>query len=177
LRTHLKFENVRKKDLHRILVWDDRSLDDGPRRYITPGPKCASDSLFGRATFGYVAYDTSSGDLVYLKDFWRVDHPSVRKEGDVYRELHEADVPNIAKLGHAGDIRLTIDDDEAGAFVGVQRTRTQEYLNESWCPGRPRVEPYIHYRLVLETVGKPLKRFNSTRQLCEVIRDAVVGKH
>jgi len=44
-----------------------------------------------------------------------------------------------------------------------------------WCPGRPQVDPYVHYRLVLETLGQPLNTFKSTRQLCEVIRDAIVA--
>lgn len=176
LRTHPGFEDVRREHLHRIHVWDDHALDDAPRYYITPSPKWASDSLFGRATFGYVAYDIESGGLVYLKDFWRADHPAVQKEGDVYRKLHEAQVPNIAKLGRAGDVCMLADDDQALVSVGAQKTETQNYVNHSWCPGRPRVEPYVHYRLVLETVGKPLKRFKSTRQLCEVIRDAVVGE-
>ena len=119
---------------------------------------------------------TSRGKLVYLKDFWRVDHPEIQTEGDVYRELREADVRNIAKMGHAGDVRLTLEDGPIRASVGIQRTRTQDYLNQSWCPGRPVVESYIHYRLVLETVGMPRNQFKSTRQLCEVIRDAIVGK-
>jgi hypothetical protein len=175
LRTYPKFENVQKENLHMILVWDDRSLNDGPRRYITPSAKWATTALIGRATFGYIAFDVERGELVYLKDFWRVDHPEIQKEGDVYHELHEAEVRNIAKMGRAGDVRLSINDDEVCASVGIQRTRTQDYLNHPWCPGRPVVESYVHYRLVLETVGMPLNRFKSTRQLCEVIRDAVVG--
>jgi len=94
----------------------------------------------------------------------------------VYRELHEAQVPNIAKLGRDGDVRLVVYDGQALVSVGAQKTQTQNYVNHSWCPGRPRVELYVHYRLVLKTVGKPLNRFKPTRQLCEVIRDAVVGK-
>ena len=176
LRTYPKFEYVRKEHLHTILVWDDRSPDDGPRRYITPSAKWASEALIGRATFGYIAFDVERGELVYLKDFWRVDHPEIQQEGDVYRELHEAEVRNIAKLGGAGDVCSTTNDGQIRASVSVQRTRTQDYLDHPWCSGRPMVEPYIHYRLVLETVGMPLNRFKSTRQLCEVIRDAIVGK-
>jgi len=176
LRTYPKFENVQKENLHRILVWDDRSPNDAPRRYITPSAKWATEALIGRATFGYIAFDVERGELAYLKDFWRVDHPEIQKEGDVYRELHEAGVRNIAKMGRAGDVRLTTNHGHVRASVGVQRTRTQDYLNHPWCPGRPVVEPYVHYRLVLETVGMPLNRFRSTRQLCEVIRDAIVGK-
>ena len=165
LRTYSKFDKLQKEHLHRILVWDDLFPDDGPRRYITPSAKWATESLIGRATFGYIAFDVERGDLVYLKDFWRVDHPEIQKEGDVYRDLHEAEVRNIAKMGRAGDVRLIIDDGQVCVIVGVQRTRTHDYLNHSWCPGRPAVEPYVHYRLVLETVGMPLNQFQSTQQL------------
>jgi hypothetical protein len=117
--------------------------------------------------------------LVYLKDFWRTDLPDIQKEGDVYRELHGAQVPNIPMLGPAGDVPLSLDRKHIAPF-SAQRTRTQDYVKESgrgyeWCPGRPRVDPLVHYRLVLETVGYPLNTFKSTRQLCEVIRDAIVG--
>ena len=44
--------------------------------------------LIGRASFGYIAHKMESGSLVYLKDFWRVDHQDIQKEGGVYRELH-----------------------------------------------------------------------------------------
>ena len=176
LRTYPTFENVRTGHLRRVLVWDDLSPDDRPRRYIAPRAKWVTDALIGRATFSYIAFDVKRGDLVYLKDFWRFDHPERQKEGDVYRELHEAEVPNIAKMGPAGDVRHV-----QGSSTGSQRTRTQDYLRSSgsWdagCYGRPSVVPYIHYRLVLETVGMPLSHFKSTRQLCEVIRDAVIGK-
>ena len=49
-------------------------------------------------------------------------------------------------------------------------------LNHSWCPDGLAVKPYVHYQLVLETVGMPLNGFKSTRQLCKVIRDAVIGE-
>jgi hypothetical protein len=118
--------------------------------------------------------------LVYLKDFWRTDLPRIQKEGDIYRKLHEAKVSNIPALGPTGDVLLSRDHANTSPLA-VQRTKTQDYLKGSgrrheWCPGRPLVEPYVHYRLVLETLGQPLNTFNSTRQLCEVIRDAIVGK-
>jgi hypothetical protein len=182
LREYRKFENLKKEHLHRILVWDDCSPHEGPRRYITPSAKWATDALIGRATFGYIAYDVESGSLVYLKDFWRVDHPEIQKEGDVYRELYEAQVPNIAEMDRAGDVPLILSGSPFQVSLpAVQRTKTQDYVSRpgsrhSWCPGHPRVEPYVHYRLVLKTVGMPLNQFKSTRQLCEVIRDAIVGK-
>ena len=176
LSTYPEFEHLQKGGIQRTLVWDDRSSDDELRHYITPRVHWVSDMLLGRATYGYIAHDVERGTLVYLKDFWRLDHPGKQKEGGVYHELHEAQVPNIAKLGPASDVLLAIGDGQAHRSVVVQRTRTCDYLNHPWCLGRPRVEPYVHYQLVLETVGTSLNRFKSTRQLCEVMGDAVVGK-
>ena len=122
----------------------------------------------------------ATSKLVYLKDFWRTDLPKIQKEGDVYRKLHDANVPNIPALGPTGDVVLS--PDHGNRFpLAVQRTKTQDYLEwpgrrGEWCLGQPCVEPYVHYRLVLETLGQPLDSFKSTRQLCEVIRDAIVGK-
>ena len=182
LKTYPKFENLKKSHLHKILVWDDLSADENPRRYITPSAKWATEALIGRATFGYIAYEVESGNIVYLKDYWRVDHRDVQKEGDVYRELHEAEVSNIARMGRAGDVpRIPGRGKLQVPWPAVQRTKTQDYVSGPGsrypsCPGHPRVEAYIHYRVVLETVGMSLNRFRSTRQLCEVIRDAIVGE-
>ncbi|KAI0276122.1 kinase-like domain-containing protein, partial [Russula aff. rugulosa BPL654] len=154
-----KGEKLEIGNLYRFLVHDDRATDGKPRSYITPGAIWNTNELFGRCTSGYIAYDVATSKLVYLKDFWRADLPRIQREGDVYRKLHDAKVPSIPALGPAGD--------------------TQDYLKGSgrveWCPGRPCVEPYVHYRLVLETLGQPLDTFKSTRQLCEAIRDAIVA--
>ena len=83
-------------------------------------------------------------------------------------------------VGPAGDVPI-LPDHTSTSPLAVQRTKTQDYVKGSgrraeWCPGQPSVEPYVHYRLVLETLGQPLNTFKSTRQLCEVIRDVIVGK-
>ena len=179
LRKHKGLEHVQLPDLYRFFVYDDRARDGQPRSYITPGPVWLTDALFGRCTFGYIAYDVALPRLVYLKDFWRTDLPDIQKEGDVYRELHDAHVPNIPKLGPAGDVSFSLGRENIVPFP-IQRTRTQDYvkgsgLGHEWCLGRPLVDPLVHYRLVLETLGKPLNTFKSTRQLCEVIRDAIIG--
>jgi len=179
LRKYKGLEHVQRPDLYKFFVYDDRARDGQPRSYITPGPVWLTDALFGRCTFGYIAYDVAVPRLVYLKDFWRTDVPDIQKEGDVYRELHDAHVPNIPMLGPAGDVSFSLGCENIVPFP-TQRTRTQDYvkgsgLGHEWCPGRPRVDPLVHYRLVLETLGKPLNTFKSTRQLCEVIRDAIVG--
>jgi hypothetical protein len=173
-------ENIQSTDLLKFLVRDDRDTDNPLRFYIAPAAIWHTESLFGRSTFGYIAYDVARSKLVYLKDFWRTNLKGIQKEGDVYRELHDAQVPNIPILGRAGDVPVSPDHASTALFA-AQRTRTHEYVKESGlgherCPGRPDVEPYVHYRLVLETLGRPLNKFKSTRQLCEVIRDAIVGE-
>jgi len=182
LKMYPKFGNLKKEHLHRILVWDDHAPTLCPRRYITPSARWATDALIGRATFGYIAYDIENDNLVYLKDFWRVDRPGIQKEGDVYRELHKAEVPNIEEMDCAGDVRLiTRDGGREVTSLAVQKTRAQDYVSgpgnlHTQCPGHPRVDPYVHYRLVLKTVGTSLNQFKSTRQLCQVIGDAIFGK-
>ncbi|KAH9008633.1 hypothetical protein EDB83DRAFT_488406 [Lactarius deliciosus] len=173
LRTYEGLEHVAKADLHKFLVRDDHTLNGQIKYFIAPSAVWDSEALFGRSTFGYIAYDSETMDLVYLKDFWRTDRDGIQKEGDVYRELHDAKVPNIARLRLAGDVPLL---PECGRTdcPAVQRTMTQEFVKD-WCPGRPCVDPYVHYRLVLETLGSPLNTFKSTRELCKVIRDAITA--
>ncbi|KAH8977382.1 hypothetical protein EDB86DRAFT_3165665 [Lactarius hatsudake] len=173
LRTYQGLENVAKADLHKFLVRDDHTLNGQIKYFIAPSAVWDSESLFGRSTFGYIAYDPETRNLVYLKDFWRTDRDGIQKEGDVYRELHDAQVSNIARLGLAGDVPLLPECGRTDS-PAVQRTITQEFVKD-WCPGRPCVDPYVHYRLVLETLGSPLNTFKSTRELCEVIRDAIVA--
>ncbi|KAH9039503.1 hypothetical protein EDB85DRAFT_2141023 [Lactarius pseudohatsudake] len=174
LRTYQGLENVTKADLHKFLVRDDHTLNGQVKYYIAPSAVWDSEALFGRSTFGYIAYDPETTNLVYLKDFWRTDRDGIQKEGDVYRELHDAQVPNIAKLGLAGDVPLLPECGRTDS-PAVQRTMSQQFAKGyDWCPGQPRVDPYIHYRLVLETLGEPLHTFKSTRELCKVIRDATM---
>ena len=80
-------------------------------------------------------------------------------------------------MGRAGDVCSTINDGQICASVGVQRTRTQYYLNHSWCPGSQVVEPYVHYRLVLKTVGMSLIGLSTRNCIygftghCNMVRD------
>ncbi|KAI0273372.1 kinase-like domain-containing protein, partial [Gloeopeniophorella convolvens] len=143
----------------------DLTHDEEPRYYVASRANWAPNVLVGRATFGYLAYDLTTGGLVYLKDFWRLDLPGIQKEGDIYRELEGKNVSNIAKLGRAGDTVNERSEDPYARFCQRSRSSPVVFI----------VEPYVHYRLVLNTLGKPLNQFNSTRQLCEVIRDAVIA--
>ncbi|KAI0293569.1 hypothetical protein BC826DRAFT_1105005 [Russula brevipes] len=153
LQTYPKFGNLKKEHLHRILVWDDRAPNEEPMRYITPSAKWATEALIGRDHFGYIAYDFESGNLVYLKDFWRFDHPESKRKGMFIancRELVSRTLQRwiaLAMFAYTGDRELQV------SALEAQRTKTQDYISglgrrHSWCPGHPNVAPYAHYRLV-----------------------------
>ena len=84
LKTFKRFKNVQRSDLHKILVHDDCATDGELRCYITLSVIWHTNSLFSCSTFGYIAYDVATLNLVYLKDFWHMDLPGIQKEGDVY---------------------------------------------------------------------------------------------
>ena len=112
-----------------------------------PSARWATDALIGWVSYGYIAYNVENGNLVYLKDFWRVDHRDIQKEGDVYRELQEAQVPHIVEMDRTGDIPvISHHDGELEVAAGaVQRTKIQDFMKSNWCPGHLHVEPYVHY--------------------------------
>jgi hypothetical protein len=84
-----------------------------------------------------------------------------KRKGTFIANFTKAQVPNIAEMDRAGDVRLiSHHDGEVRVTAGaVQRTRTQDYLGHEWCPGRPRVKPSVHYRLVLKTLGSSLNPY------------------
>ncbi|KAI0039914.1 hypothetical protein FA95DRAFT_1475412, partial [Auriscalpium vulgare] len=118
-----------------------------------PHPVQHGASMIGRATTGFVAYDIQRKKCVWLKDTWRIDSDDIKKEGDIYRLLREKHVPNIATFACAGDDLQAAD----------------------WACMTGELIPHVHYRLVLDTIGKKLKEFQSTRQLCSVLRDALLA--
>jgi hypothetical protein len=107
-------------------------------RFIIPRPKAQPMAPVGRWTRSSVAYDIQNSRQVYLKDSWRVLIGGIRKEGDVYRQLHDKKVPNIPPCLMADDI---------GADDSHHRTRTHEQVTDKkgahsyWD-----LTPHRHYR-------------------------------
>ncbi|KAI9509333.1 hypothetical protein F5148DRAFT_1283025 [Russula earlei] len=175
LAVYMDVEKIEVEDLRQILVNDDHATDGQPKPYIIWKPIWETKTLFGRSTFGFVCHDVERNKLVYLKDYWRTDFPGIEKEGDIYRDLLEAKVRFIPELGPAGDVLSTPEHS-----LNVQCTRMQDYVKDGerkriWCPGTPHVKRYVHYRLVLNTLGQLLSTFGLTRELCQVIRDAMIA--
>jgi hypothetical protein len=104
--------------------------------------------------------------IIYMKDTWRFlsDSPDVEvmAEHEIYEILHAHGTPNIPEHVAGGDV-------DGG------RTETQELLDAPWLCVRPRISPYQHYRLVHRIVGRPLFKFECTKQLVTAVFDAVQG--
>ncbi|TFY67989.1 hypothetical protein EVJ58_g1287 [Rhodofomes roseus] len=149
---------------------DSNALDDTERptdgEYFIVGRRhFATDSPTGRGTRGYIAYDVSRKRLVFLKDYWRAHIKSSTPEGEVLRLMRSEGVRNVPTPIAAGVVQ-----DDAGV---KQQTRTwQAQLppdQRTKCPS-PTQE---HYRLVVKEIGQRLDEHESTKELVEVMFDAL----
>ena len=104
--------------------------------------------------------------MIYMKDTWRFlsDSPDVEvmPEHEIYEILHHHQTPNIPEHVAGGDV-------DGG------RTQTQEMVDAPWLCVQPRISPYQHYRLVHGIVGRPLFKFECTKQLVAAVFDALQG--
>ncbi|KAI0315900.1 hypothetical protein OF83DRAFT_1047161, partial [Amylostereum chailletii] len=128
--------------------------------YVAGVPRSCAPNVAGRGTSGYMAVDLDGGSLVWIKDSWRLNKSYVRKEADVYRMLMEADIPHISPMVCGGDV-----DD--------QQTQSHNFVKVPWACGTHGVNHHTHHRVVLSIVGRPLKKFTSTRELTTAVRDAI----
>lgn len=147
--------------LVQLEVRDDNNGGEA-RSYIVGSPRRPAVSPCGRASQGYLAYGLKEKAVVYLKDTWRMDLPGFEKEGSLYKDLHDKEVPHIATVLCAGD-------------VPDQATRTQDYTSESPGLGVGKIDRLQHYRLVLKEVGRDLSTFDNPKVLVTALRDVILG--
>ncbi|KAF8836848.1 hypothetical protein BDN67DRAFT_860199, partial [Paxillus ammoniavirescens] len=98
-----------------------------------------------------------------LKDCWRFissSHP-VQPEHEIYEMLHSEGTPNIPQV--------------CGGDVGGpgSETNTHELDGEPWLCVRLKITPFVHYRLLLDVVGRPLTSFKCTKELVRGVLDAM----
>lgn len=143
--------------------------------FFVPTPEAILYTPPGRATRGFSAYDPSSGELVFLKDTWRIDLPAFIPEGEVYAKLNAASVRNVPKCLASGDISTY-------STSKYHATTTCDYVRSPWVckncschPNGPWV-PHQHYRLVLDILGRSLVDFSSSREMVSAVRDALYGE-
>ena len=130
------------------------------RKLIVGMAHFTSDSITGRGTKCYLAYDVIDRRVVFCKEYWRVDLPTSHAEGDVYVDLHQHGVKCIPTPIAAGDVRH-------GANASFC-TRTQEFLGDD----EPKL---ILYRLLLKEIGEPLETYRDSRQLVTTLARCITG--
>ncbi|KAF5339940.1 hypothetical protein D9757_014437 [Collybiopsis confluens] len=108
----------------------------------------------GRATRCYSAYDPEQNHLVLLKDCWR--NSQYEAEHAVYEKLHAAKVSSILRVLAAGDVAGEEGQDS------LQRTDLKDDGYQ-----------LVHYRLVLNAMGKPITDSASTFTFVTAISDAL----
>ncbi|KDQ59769.1 hypothetical protein JAAARDRAFT_153806 [Jaapia argillacea MUCL 33604] len=130
------------------------------REYIVGKPSFRVEGMTGRATRGYVALDVKTEKFVWLKDVWRI--AALHKEGDIIQELNDGEVPNVPTLVCHGDVQ---------GFG--QKTWSQKF----WKGKREenQMKEHIHYRLVVEEVGRQLHEFRNGLELVEIVRDCLLA--
>ena len=96
-----------------------------------------------------------------MKDYWRVDAKGIEKEGDIYKKLHENEVPHIPLFDCGGDV------------LG-QETLGHTHTFRMW--RKTHIDCYRHYRMGILTVGRSLLHFKSSHEYVS-IADAMEGGH
>ena len=151
--------------------WWKLTVHDADReRYFLAGkPNFISTGLAGRGTRGFVAIDLADpdGPFVFLKDTWRIDHPRIRKEGDILSDLNQAKVGHIPTLVCHGD-------------VPGQRTVSQDVWNSIHSGNKENLKRPMtarqHYRIVVKEVGLPLTAFENGKQLISIFMHVLAGE-
>lgn len=149
----------------------------GQRSYIVGRPVLAPRLPTGRCTRGFVALDTETRELVFLKDSWRPNISGVKSESYWYKMLGGA--KNIAAFLHGSDVgcvvaRRSVTTRGMKRGVKPQLTLTQKYAMK-YC-GIEAMMGYVHYRMVQCEFYIPLNRFRDSKHLAEIMSDVILGK-
>ncbi|KAH9947387.1 hypothetical protein B0H21DRAFT_739347 [Amylocystis lapponica] len=139
------------------------------RHFLIAKPHFYERPVVGRGTRGYVAYDKTSKEFVFLKDTWRVDGDGITKEGAILRELARKKVRNIPTVVCHGDVQGQGQETVNQAHWKPPRPRHRRGLAESVNP----LKRHHHYRLVEKEVGRPLDDFENGRELLVLILDCI----
>jgi hypothetical protein len=141
--------------------------DSNHQFLITKPTYMGIGSPTGRSTRTFQALSLTTKKLVFLKDTWRVIHPGVLPEHDIYASLASKEVPHVATMIAYHDMLN-------------EATQTKDFAGEEWVRFKDSDPPrsfrkFQHYRLVLKEVGRPLQSFENVKELVQVFRDTLQG--
>ncbi|KAF9648968.1 hypothetical protein BDM02DRAFT_3095524 [Thelephora ganbajun] len=124
--------------------------------------------VVGRCTRGYLGFDLSTKECVFLKDMWRPDIPGIEPEHFWYEKLTEARVPHLVMLKHGSDVvPSTLSPDYYGMRGLTCRLARLFRSRDSPLQGR------VHYRLVQVEICRPLSEFTNSSHLVSVMLDSL----
>jgi len=124
-------KGVTRDELRKFLVRDDFATDNQTGFYVAPREISDYDFSLGHPSYRSIAYDTAHASLVYPKDCRLTDSLGFRKEGNVYRDLPDAQIHSITQFSRAGDVPTTF----CGADNLPSAMQRREYENKSWATG------------------------------------------
>ncbi|EPQ56816.1 hypothetical protein GLOTRDRAFT_127217 [Gloeophyllum trabeum ATCC 11539] len=152
---------------------------EGPENCVTlGGPLFSSRSLLGRGTTAWLALSATAAESTssvgkeirqcfVVKDSWREE--GRLPEHKIYERIHQkGHIFGVARCRGGFDIDSVVHEEEKRNHTTFTQ-RIRLFLPEAKFSAR------IHYRCVLDSIGIPLSRFPSTRQLVKAVRDAVKG--
>jgi hypothetical protein len=143
---------------------------DGPGMLtlIIPQPVAQGLPPIGCGTRTCPAFDLLNKKVVMFKDSWRVSLPDILPEGETYKLLKSHKVHNVATCIARHDVPRSIPQ---------QYAQTIKFSSAAWARPNSAITPHILHRLALDIVGEKLTRFESSRQLVQSIRDALIGTY
>lgn len=150
----------------KVLQFEVKDEQGVAKHYIGGPVKPMGLSVAGRCTRAFPVYCTTTKELRYMKDTWRVDNSRHEKEADVLRKLKEKQVRNIPTVDHSGDVRnhrTLCKDFLAEGHAWINKNHLKGFTN------------HRHYRLVMNEVGTPLTKFPSVQVLLTAFIDAMEG--
>ncbi|KAG1726334.1 hypothetical protein EDD22DRAFT_961450 [Suillus occidentalis] len=143
-----------------------RADGSGVLTLIIPQPTALGFPPAGRGTRTCPAFDLVNKKVVMFKDSWRVSLPDVLPEGEVYKLLKSHNVRNVATCIAYHDVPFSIPQ---------QLNQTVKFSSATWACRNTVTTPHILHRLVLDIVGRKLTKFESSHQLVQSIRDALIA--
>lgn len=132
----------------------------GQRSYLIGKPISASHSPTGRGTKGFIGYDLEASRLVFIKDCWRADARGVHPELKIYSKFKKLGVQYVATAIGGGDV----------GGPAAQVSLTQDFMDR-----RDRPTRRIHYRLVLEDVGRSFDTYDDSNEMVIATAQAFIG--
>ncbi|KAH9018447.1 hypothetical protein EDB84DRAFT_1231509, partial [Lactarius hengduanensis] len=114
--------------------------------YIIKPPVARFYTPPGRATRTSIAYDIHKSRIVFFKDSWRVACDGIMREGELYKILNDAKIPNIPYCSASGDVG-----EDTYHFT---RTHAGQFVDAPWALISPThvFTPHRHHRLILDDV-------------------------